>query len=292
MSNPLLTLSRGTKVIDLYSWVSLIHTGWEALSGIEGFGMPDQSNNWSESIGDGAVYRGSRVLPREVTIPLVAEHNNRAGLDKLLSDLAVVLSPKRTGTPRLKYRAPDGDIWYLDVIRESGGDYVRVKGSNQRTYLKSSIVLKAGRPFWIRESPETLTLRQDDSGEGLMPNLAELQLSASQVFGSITPENVGDVEAWPQWTLAGPLTSATLTGPQGQVLQWTGTMIAGESRHIDAQRGTIVDENGDNKFDELGVAPQFWAIPDDEQAITINTEGADGNTYITASWQPRKWSMV
>lgn len=292
-ANDLLTLTRGTLTIDLYSWIhGNFQSGHEALKGITGFGLPPQTNRWFEGAGNGATYRGSRVLPRPIFIPILTKATNRANLDALLSQVAQALRPNGTDMARLNYKDGNGQTWFVNVVREEGGDYVRDKTFNRQKYLHTTLTLKAGDPFWTREATNHFSLQQDDSGRGLLPYLANLEVSSGQVFGNLTPENSGDAPAWPVWTIEGPLTGLTLTGANGEVISWSGTMIAGEKRIIDARKGTIVDENGVNKYSELGTAPQFWSIPSVSSPIQIETTGAGTATIVTAEWQPRKWSIV
>lgn len=293
-TNDLLTLNRDDLVIDLYSWINgAMEHGHEALKGITGFGLPPVTNRFFEGAGDGAVFRGSKILPRVLMIPLISQSSSRAGLDGLLSQLARVFTPNGSTQARLRYMASDGLVWYLDVVREDGGDYIREPKEFQRNrFYKTTLGLKAGDPYWTREMPDGFTLKQDSSGRGLMPYLAKLEVSSGKVFGRVTPENVGDAPTWPIWTVGGPLSSLTLTGPYGEVLAWTGSISSSQRRIIDTKNGTIVDENGVNKYNELGTAPQFWPIPADELAIQIDTTGTSTATFITAQWQPRKWSMI
>jgi hypothetical protein len=294
-SNDLLTLTRGNITIDLYSWLhGSLGQGHEAIMGIEGFGLPPQTNRWFEGAGDGATYRGSRVLPRVMMIPISTQGPNRNQLDLLLSKLARVLAPQGSTQARLNYKDAQGQTWFLRVVREQGGDYVRAKGQFRKDkYLRTTLGLKAGDPFWTREEANEINIRQDDSGRGLLPYLAKLEVSSGQVFGSIIPPNSGDAPAWPVWTIGGPMTEFTLTSTQGEVLQWSGTMAGTDRRIIDAKAGTIVDQDGINRYNELGSAPSFWTIPSEESAaITIETVGAEAASFVSAKWQPRKWSLV
>jgi len=289
-----LTLSRGTLSVDLYPWLhGSYEEGTQALAGITGFGLPPLSNRWFEGAGAGATYRGARVMPRVIMLPLVSMGPSREALDGLLSMIARILAPVGSEQARLTYRHANGTNWYLDVVREDGGDYVReAKGFNRDRMFKTTLGLKAGDPFWTRAEPLEFTIRQDDSGRGLMPYLAELEVSSGSVYGDMTIENEGDAPAWPVWTIGGPMTGFTLTGASGEVIAWNGTMVAGERRIIEAKRALIYDENGVNRYNELDSAPNFWAIPAEPYGVKIETEGADAASYVSAQWQPRKWSIV
>ena len=67
---PSLALENDTDALDL-DYVFKYGRGIQALSGATGFGLPPVSIRWLEGAGDGALYRGRRVLPRDIDLPLL-----------------------------------------------------------------------------------------------------------------------------------------------------------------------------------------------------------------------------
>jgi hypothetical protein len=292
-----LTLSKGGISIDLYSWLNtkrLGKKGTQALSGIVGFGFPDQSNRWFEGAGDGASWRGARQGRRSIDLPIMVEGDNRNEVMQGLSDLARVLDPK-TGPARLHFALPDGELWFVDVVRDGGGDWSRnTKDSDNRTFVKFILTLVAGDPYWTRERAENFFVRQDDSGRGLMPRPARLELSDAGAFGINEVTNIGDAEAFPLIYANGAFTRIVMTGPNGEVLDWSGNVNAQERLTFDAKTGTVKDQDGDNRYDGFSSDPPplFWSIAPGTSEVTIQAFDTDNSTEIVATWQPRRWMVM
>lgn len=293
-TDQILTLSSASDSIDLYTWVNkgVGVPGWEALAGVKGFGMTEQVNHWFEGAGDGEVYRGSRVLGREIELPVYAQEKSRAGLNALLSRMSQIMSPD-VAPFRLQYGLPGGELWYIDAVRESGGDYVRTtKDSDNRTFLKTVFMLRSGNPYWTRQEPEGFIVTEDKSGRGLLPNLAKLELSYSGAFGNFAINNSGDAKVSPYVTLNGPFTKVTMIGPGGLTLVWTGNILAGQKIFIDMKNGTVRDANGVNRYNGLGLSPKFWQIMPGATNVTVVLENTTSETYALFQWWPRRWAVV
>lgn len=293
MVNKSLTLSGGGIEIDLYSWMKN-HTldGAEALEGITGFGLPPQTPRWFEGAGDGAIHRGTRVLPRDIEIPLVVQGADRRILNDMLSKVARVLDP-RWSPARLSFGLPEGDSWSLEVVRTEGGDWEREREvTDNETWVVTQISLRAGQPFWVRDRSEHFEVSQDMTGRGLMPKLAELQLSSGGAFGTRTVENIGDADAWPIWTIKGPFSRFKFTGPRGEILEWTGTIAANEGLIVDSKAGTIKDFNGVNRYNGLSSGPRFWSIAPGSSRVTVEASDAGAGSHILCEWKPRRWMVA
>lgn len=292
-----LYLSKGENTIDLYGWLHGVD-GYEALAGILGFGWPDQENRWFEGSGDGATFRGGRILPRDIDLPMLVEGKDRAEVNARLSVLATVLDP-RTGPARLSFGMPDNELWFVDVVREGGGNWSRnSEESDNRTYVKFVLTLRAGDPYWTRQRAESFDVRQDDSGRGLLPDLAELQLSDAGAFGERQVENVGDAEAFPIWTANGPFTELLLVGPNGETIHWKGSnselgsIETSNGLIIDIKRGTVYDFNGENRYDGLEPSPQMWTISPGNSTVSVQALGVTSDSLIVARWRPRRWMVM
>lgn len=296
-AEPTLTLSKGALTVDLYSW---LHTPgqerFEALAGIEGFGLPDVDLHWFEGAGDGSVYRGSRVKRRIIDLPLAITAPNRSQLNQRLSTLATIINPK-TGPARLAFGLPDGDSWFIDVVRSGGGDWSRrSKQSDNRTRIITSLTLEAGDPYWTRVRPEYLRIAQDESGRGLLPYLARLELSRGGAFGIQEVNNIGDADAAPFWRLTGPFSKVTLIGPNGEQLVWEGALSEGgdidsdNGLYISVAEGRVYDFFGENRYDGLHSSPHFWTIAPGQSQVTIEMTGTSGG--IIEPGDPLRYNRV
>jgi hypothetical protein len=286
-----LTSSDGQLRLSLYAWSERDPEGMEALAGITGFGLPDAFVRWFEGAGDGGTYQGTRIGTRPISVPFTAEAPDRSGLLEKLSQLAVILDPEYAPA-RLHFALPGGEIWFVDVVRESGGDVVRSIESDNRTWFNSILGLRAGDPYWTRAEPEQFSVRQDVAGISWLPNMAEMRLATSQAFGAREMENKGDTSAYPIWRLDGPFTQVILNGPKGETLKWDGTISAGQFLVINTFDATVVDQTGANRYTGLDDNPDFWLVPPGVSSVYVQMSNTSATSAIVAEWQPRRWAVI
>jgi hypothetical protein len=292
-----LRLVGGGKTIDLYPWLTAKAKGMEALAGILGFGLPGVENFWFDGAGSGSTYRGSRVGRRVMKIPLKVYAANRLELSALLSDLSVALDPLRTsdvdnGVAQLFFGGPDGDEWFVNVVRSGGGDWARKTDSDDRTYFKTTIDLEAGDAFWTRNRPEQFTVKQEPSGNPLLPRIAKLRVGSAATVGDREMNNIGDTFAWAVFAIQGPTTGIVLTGPNGEVLQWDGTLALGETLTIDMRANTVEDQTGANRYNGLAPAPRFWSVAPGTSEVSVQLDDITADSLLVAQWWPRRWAVV
>ena len=294
VTRPRLSLEGGGLTISLDDYLDRsVLGGLTATEGLAGFGLPDVEVQWFEGAGDGATYRGSRQQPREIPLPLLISGPDRLAVRDRLSALATALA---TPPATLRFTEPDGTSWKTSVVRIKGGDFTWGKDTDGETFVKiPDLVLRAGDPFWTRESATVQIVKPGGAGRGLLQgavSLSALRLASGQVIGDVTIENPGDAQAYPVTVVTGPGTSLYLTSPLGEVLTWSGVMTAGQRRVFDHKAGTVVDETGANRYAELGPAPRFWAVPPGTQTAHVSYEGtALDSSSVTLSWHPRRWLL-
>ncbi|MCG8926655.1 phage tail domain-containing protein [Lentzea sp. CC55] len=253
---PRLQLESATDTFDLDD-VLKKGRGVQALSGATGLGLPPVSVQWLSGAGDGARYRGRRVLPRDIDLPLLIQASGRDDLQRTLSRLAIMLA----GPCTLRFVEDDGTSWTTEVVRVGGGDYVFGADTTGEDDLLLILTLRAGDPFFTGSVPTRKVVGEQTGVRGLLPNLAKMPVVSSQAIGQIQLENLGNADAFPTWEVTGPGRDFEAVSPGGERLHWRGTLAAGERLIIDTQRGTVVDHNGANRYAELAAAPRFWAIP-------------------------------
>lgn len=292
-----LRLLGGGRDIDLYPWLTAKAKGVEALAGIVGFGLPQVENQWFEGAGSGSTWRGSRVGRRVVNLPMKVYAENRTDLTALLSDLSVALDPfiapvGSRGAARLFFGMADDKEWFLDVVRGGGGEWARKIDSDDRTYFKTTIQLEAGDPFWTRNEPENFEVRVTPSGTPLLPLIARLRVGSAAVSGTREVSNIGDTWAWPTITIKGPATGVTLIGPNGEVLNWTGSLLISDTMKIDMRANTVENQNGVNLYGGLAAAPRFWYIAPGLSSVQVVVNGMTIDSVLNAQWWPRRWAVI
>jgi len=290
----------------MYPWLAGDVKGIEALAGIIGFGLPDQTNQWFDGAGSGSTWRGSRIERRDISIPLWVYAANRSELTEKLSDLSIALDPfapasvAELGSSRLYFGMADDDEWFIDVVRSGTADWKRKQDSDDRTYFKTTIKLEAGDAFWTRNRPESFEIRRDVSGlqPTLLPRLAKLRLASGAAFGVQETNNIGDTFAWAVFNVTGPTTKVTMIGAGGETLVWDsavdsiGPLLEGQTLKIDMRWNTLLDNLGRNRYDGLLAAPRFWSIAPGVTAVTVQADNINDNTTVRAQWWPRRWAVL
>lgn len=234
--------------------------GAQAVAGITGFGLPPVSVLWSEGVGDGARYRGRRVLPRDIDLPLTFTSASRAALKAFIRDLSIVLSGEAI------LRVTEGSASRsVKVVRTGGGDVVQGEDSDGRTWLKTVVTLRAGSPFW--ESSETVQ--------------ADFSFDST-----VSTTNPGTADAAPVWTITGPALGFTLRRGDDAIrfLEFIGK---GKKVVVDTRDYTVRDETGTSRYTGLGEAPRFFHLPPGETSWTVEADQSSP-AYLAKVGSPRR----
>lgn len=231
-------------------------TGFQAVAGLTGMGLPSVDTRWVDSASDGAIFRHSRARSRFLDVPLWLHAPDRAGLKDLVSTFSSALSGPIT------LRWVDGSRTYmLDCRHVGGGDIVYGADTTGETDLRTIVTLQAGDPYWRDAASITRNL---DPGVNTVVNL-------------------GTAPTPIQWTLKGPLTAFSATSPEGRRLGWSGSLPTGGELRIHSS-GRVVDPDGVSHYHELDPAPKFWHLPGGTSDVTLTKSGTG---TVSATWNPR-----
>ena len=272
--------------------------GIQVTSGVTGFGLPGVDVQWLEGVGDGAIFRGRRVLPRDIDLPLLIEGQDRAHLKDLVRRLTLVLADN----PTLRYTDEEGDAWIVNVQRVGGGSYVYGKDTYADNELYLTITLRAGDPYWTRERASVLAVSAAPTTDNFLGDLTRLSLVGSALTGEVVIDNTGTAPALPVWTVTGPFTSFEAASPGGSGFKFGAALGAGEWIRVDVAKGTVVDNQGRNRYADLDKAPRLWQIPPGTTTVTAQLQGASpgtlqgdeyvGRSKIEVAWRPRVWMVI
>jgi hypothetical protein len=276
--------------------------GVVALDGVNGVGLPSVSAQWIEGAGDGAVWRGERVLPRDIDLPLYIAAPDRATLRATTARLAQMLA----GPMTLRFVEDDGTSWTLAVRRTGGGQMVLGTDTNRAVTEASTVIsLRAGDPFWTSSTVQRASvtaligrglLSYDPDGSGPTArggsSLSFLRVSASQTLGAFTMANDGDAPAYPKWTVTGPGSNLVVTSSTGESFAWNGTLGTTDTLTIDTRQATVTDQTGASRYASLGTAPRLWRVQPGVTTANVALTGSTSATTIVVEWQPRRWTVV
>lgn len=284
---PKLLLSSGTDTLDLNE-IDEKGLGYQAKTGVTGFGLPPVSVQWLEGAGDGATFRRRRVLTRDIDIPLEILARNRRHLQELTDRLALALASRCT----LTLLDDDGTRWTTEVYRTGGGEYAYGADTNGEREFQTVLTFRSPDPYWTSSEAQHRYVGGDTGTASFLSSMASVPVSASQAIGEIQLDNSGNADAYPTWEITGPGRNFLAISPAGERLSWTGRLLAGERLIIDTRKGTVVDQAGRNRYDELAAAPRLWTIKPGLSTATAQLEDISAASKIACSWRPRKWMVV
>ena len=267
--------------------------GVQAVSGLTGLGLPPLQTQWSEGAGNGATYRGTRVRPRDIDIPLHVLGADREHLKDLISEFAKTV----TGGCRLRFVEDDSTSWYTDVHLVGGGGFVYGKDTIGARELNTVITFRAGDPFWTSSEAQQVVIAQSVGAVNpLTTHWVNLPLASSQTLGDVTMVNDGDAPSYPYWVVRGP-GDFTATSPTGQVFKYATVLGATHTLHVDTKNASVLVYTDGNPtpaegYGNLDPAPKFWTIPPGTIIANVAMASSTSASTITVSWSPRKWVVI
>lgn len=267
--------------------------GFELTTGLRGTGIAPALVRIQASAGDGGTWRSTRRTTREFDLPIFVSGVDRVEVENRLRRLAQALSD-RVGTPYLRAVYSDGTGPFdIEVHYTGGGETVFGEEASQ-TYCRWAVTLQAPDPYWTSVDSESFFLGASPDIRGLLPRLSNLPVKSSQVIGEFTVDNAGDVDAFPVWTFRGPMESVTVTAPDGQSFSFVDEILDSETITIDTYRGTVIDQDGVNRYGSLGVSPKLFPIAPGRSTVNVQAEGTSpgvegvGASFISCSYKPRR----
>jgi hypothetical protein len=253
-------------------------------TGVAGFGVPPTQVRIQESAGDGGTWRNTKRGIREIDLPIVISGTDRQDLETKLGRLADLLQDI-SGPTKIVASYSDGTAYELLAHYVAGADATYGEDANSR-FVRWVITLQAPQPFWESVTPTNFALSAS-TGRGLLPNLSKLKLTSAFGFGEVTITNPGSVVTFPLWSLKGPADSVVIER-DGVGFTYEAPIALGETITINTQLGTVVDQNGVNKYGNLGPAPKLFSLNRGSQTITVNAPGAGAATMISGNFKPRR----
>jgi len=245
------------------------------------------------------VYRSTRILRRPVALPVLIQGADADQLEDRMNQLASRFDPDYGEGRLLLDEGPERGQWWLDFIYTGGLGVEYGKGTNGSSWAQPVLGLECGNPFWTRLEYAVVPIEAAGAGRGLLKgnvSLTALRQKSNQTLGTVTLVNPGNAKAFPIVTVYGPATGGTFTAG-GLSYTWAGNLLAGQRRVFDHKAGTLVDPDvpgsAGNRYNELGPAPKFWAVPPNTSQASVQLTGdTPGVSKVEIAYQPRKWLVV
>lgn len=267
-----------TEVLDLNE-ISMTGEGVEAVAGLTGFGLPPVSVQWLEGAGNGATFRNSRALPRDVDIPLEIYKPNRADLRNVVNKLSRIVQGRMTLNV---YDSENASYYHTaEVYRTGGGSYAYGTDTDGFHTWTGVLTLRAGSPFFERSNLMTVS----------RPYVAGLTTEHTIIL-----DNEGSAPTPPTIALNSNVTSFKIT-KGNEVLEWSnpggspGIIISMGDGRVTAQSDPNVSlYGGVHSF------PKFFSLEPGSNTVTIKatyaTARTAGGAAMTISFTPRDWMVI
>lgn len=202
-------------------------------------------------------------------------------------------STSRLGPGTLEIARPDGTTRQVQAYYQDGMD-----PSGKQGYGITSdfcvISLLCEDPYWRDAAPVRVHRAAAVGADFQSPYPS---VSSSQVLGSTTLVNPGDVEAWPSWEVTGPASSFTATllataeaftlDPSAPAVAH-GNLLAGQYVTVDTDPPRVRYMDGSNWTGALSwPGAALWAVPPGVSAATFALGGSSAGSAVDLSFYPR-----
>lgn len=253
-------------------------------TGVQGFGIPATSVRIDESAGNGGVWRFTKRGVRDLDLPIVIFGANRADVESKLRRLARLLQDSN-GATKIVANYSNGDSVFLEAHYVGGAETQFGSDANNH-FCRWVIQMQAPQPFWESQVSQSFTITSGSTGRGLLPQLTKMKVASSESLGIVAVTSTADVDVFPVWTVRGPITNFTASNGT-QSFRINGTIAAGQVFTVDTEAGTVVDQDGVNKYALLAPAPKLFAFPTGTSTIEVLGTGTTSATSVRCNYALR-----
>lgn len=194
---------------------------------------------------------------------------------------------RRRGPGVLRVFRPDGTAREIEAYYQAG--FAGTAGQGH-TFDTAVMTLLCPDPYWRdAEATEPPPWDYEAAPADFLDPYPTVS-SGQSVNGDSTVTNPGDVEAWPVWTVTGPMTSLEAENTTtGESFTLTGTLVDDtETVVIDTYAGTVTGPDGSSWFGNLDLpGAVLWGLDPGVNEITLAMAGANTGSQIAMRWRSR-----
>ena len=255
-----------------------------------GFGLAPRTLTELEGAQAGSVVRYSRTDGRTIHLPIHLFGANRGDVQIKMDRIAAALDwePGRA-QPKLQFRLHSGVVFEIGVQYVSGAEtqFDTEASEDWATWL---LTLRCPDPFWTAIEEMAFVFRSSGERRGILPRMVKMMLASSQVLGTQSVSNPGDVPSPIRWIITGPGDSITATSADGEefVLEPAEPLDEGDVRVVDTDTGEVVDGTGEDRYEDLGTAPKLWELPAGTSVVSVEMINATSDSSVVGLWKPRR----
>jgi len=261
--------------------------GRRVLKGTRGLGAgPVELVTDDSPLLDGTTVWEPYYAPRVITLPMLVSARTRAEFLSKVRELVTAIHPDADG--ELELAQHDGRRFRLRCRYLEGleGDEDTTMGGDT-TWWRFILKLYAADPWWYGE-PITATFTPVEAVP-FFP-LPPLRLSRSQVLGTVTVHNPGDVTAWPTWSATAPGSDPEFRNlATGETLRFAGALPAGQTLTVVTTPGqqSVTLTDGTSWWPQWAPGSVMWRIPPGTTRVSLTLASAGVGSEIALSFRPR-----
>ncbi|WP_340376606.1 phage tail domain-containing protein [Streptomyces sp. SS7] len=272
---------------------------WPAImlqAGATGLDLPPFELHSDDSPNlDGSMFRGARAAARQILLPVFVYGIDRKTLRSFKRRLANALNPK-SGYCVLTFIESSGIARRIQCYYAGGMEGNESADSSGFRWISYGIQLVCTDPWFYGDTEIGANWSFGSAQPFLGSHFFPLTLGkGTPSNGTLTITNTGDIEAWPVWTITGPIKSFEFTGPDGT--SWgipaqaggADVLQAGRTLTVDCRPGykTLLDDQGTNYFPLMSSGPSLWSVPPGTSTGQAELVSGSGTPTVKMTLFPR-----
>lgn len=251
---------------------------------LTGLGIPPTSVRIDESARAGGVHRNTKRDVRNIDLPITVLGSTKLAVEQNLRRLARLTQDDR-GPTRLTALRAAGNL-VMEVHYTGGAELQYGESAGGQTFAKVLLSFQAPQPFWESAVRQSFTVSAGQTGRGLLPKLTKLLVSSATTLGIVAVSNTGDVPVFPVYTIRGPIANFSVRSRRLS-FGFNAPVVTGDTITVDSERGTVIAQNGANRYDLLLPSPKFFSLPVGDSTLEIQGENTTLNTFVGVAYNQR-----
>jgi hypothetical protein len=271
---------------------------YTSLTGRTGFGPIRPEHVVERTMSGTALMRDVRLTPRVMTVPLLIQADTPSGYLSAYRALQASTIHKVRGSlvaGRMRVVLPDGSFREIPAYYQGGLDPVedvlddmlwsRQEHQDLEFYAPDPAFLGPGIPHaW----------QIVVAGRAFYP-VYPLRLNPSQLGGTATVLNPGDLPAYPVWTITGPGTVTIANLDSGEQFGFSTELDPGQVVTVDTRPPdvapdtglTAVDDQGEDFWPHFDRLPDLFELPPGETRLALDLTSATEASRVDLVFTPR-----
>lgn len=272
-------------------------SGFMSLKSVSGLGAAPVDIVSTPSADGGTIVEFVRPKERSVIWPLRMRADTHLEFLALWRQTVELFTQcRRLNLPgTLRLRRPDGTERQIPAWYSSGFEQDPEDGA--WTEVTSNVNLYCPSPFWVDSAPVTKEWLQEVAVDYLNPYPS---FGSGQVIGAATILNDGVTDAWPTWTIRGPMTSlVALNVTRNETFTITYTLLRNETLTMTTRPVQVRGKTGEQAVSALnllagGIPWRLNAASTTSITFTAagaaaeSVAGANDGTSIQMSFNPKR----